>query len=53
MGLNPGGTARREGQEGGVAAGCSWLCSQRCHDQRELFDIPAPNAFPAAVTSKI
>lgn len=34
-----------------MAAGCSWLCSGRCHDQRELFDIPALSAFPATTSS--
>ena len=51
-GLNPGGAAGREGWGGGAAAGCSWLRSQGCHDQRELFDIPAPDAFPAAASSE-
>lgn len=51
-GLNPGGAVGREGQGGGAATGCSWLHSQGCHDRRELFDVPAPDAFPAAASSQ-
>lgn len=35
-----------------MATRCSWLRSQGCHDRRELFDIPAPDAFPAAASSQ-